>query len=244
MTANPVALITGASGRIGAELARTLHSLQYRIIIHHRSGKEAAEALVQELNQQRPQSAVRLCADMTEAAQLDALANDTLATWSRLDVLVNNASAFYPTPFGQANAQQWDDLMGSNVKAPYLLAQRLLPALKETQGQIINLIDIYAERPLPRHSLYCMSKAALAMMTKSLAQELAPGVRVNGIAPGAILWPESEPDTVQAQELLSKVPLGRLGGPQAIAEALRYLLHAHYVTGQILSVDGGRSLNM
>jgi len=245
-TADKVALITGAARRIGAALTESLHQQGYRIIIHYGQSAAAAQTLSQRLNQQRANSAVCLQADLNDDSQRQQLAQQAMASFGQLDLLVNNASSFYPTAIGSSTTEQWDDLIGSNAKAPFFLSQALAPALKQSGGNIINIADIHAERPLREHTIYCMAKAANVMLTKSLALELAPQVRVNGIAPGAILWPEqaAELDGEQKNNILKKVPLERPGDPEHIANAVNFLIQPNnYITGQVLSIDGGRSLS-
>lgn len=236
----PVALITGGARRIGAEIARQLHAKGYHLLIHYRDSATDANELCAQLNQTRAQSAQAIKADLALTEEVAALAQAAESIWQRLDLLVNNASAFYPTPLGEITDEAWDDLMASNLKAPLFLSQALAPALKKTGGCIINLADIHALRPLKDHSVYCAAKAANLMLTRSLALELAPEVRVNAIAPGAILWPEQNPAT--SESIFSRIPLGRCGSPADIAQALLYLTEARYVTGQMIAVDGGRSL--
>ncbi|MDF1692756.1 MAG: pteridine reductase [Zhongshania sp.] len=241
----PVALITGGAQRIGAEICRQLHSRGYRIIIHYRHSSAAAEQLRDSLNDLRANSATAIAADMTSLAEVQALADTALAVWQRVDVLVNNASGFYPTPIGEATEADWDALMGSNLKGPFFLSQALAPALRDSAGCIINLVDIYAKNPLPSHSIYCMAKAGVMMMTQSLALELAPNIRVNGISPGNILWPEhaSAYWEQEKQALTERVPLKREGEASDIAKTAVFLAaDAPYITGQIIAVDGGRSL--
>ena len=245
MNPPPVALITGASQRIGATICRKLHTQGYRVIIHCRRESAAGTALLEELNQQRSDSAVMLYADLEKVADVERLASDALAQWQRLDALVNNASGFYPTAVGEVSEADWDSLLGSNVKGAFFLSQTLYPALAEQRGAIVNLVDIYGERPLPQHPVYSMAKAALAMMTRSLAVEMAPDVRVNGIAPGAILPPVASDafGEEEAKNVRERVPLQRWGGAAEIAATVRFLLREDsYVTGQIIAVDGGRSL--
>lgn len=243
----PVVLITGAAHRLGAHTAERLHDRGWRVIIHYRSQAARAEALVAGFNKRRPESACALAADLQDSAAPAELARQAEAAWGRLDGLVNNASAFFPTPTAEATLANWDTLINTNLRAPFLLGQACLPALKASQGCIINLIDIYAERPLAQHPIYCASKAGLAMLTRSWARDLAPDVRVNGVSPGAILWPEGEStiDLAYQQSILERTPLRRTGHPDDIAGAITYLLcDAPFVSGQILAVDGGRSLNM
>ncbi len=245
-TDSPVALLTGAARRIGATTARTLHEAGYRVVIHYRGSREDAEALRDELNARRPDSALALQADLSQLEDIEQLAQDALKQWGRIDALVNNASSFYPTPVGEASEEQWNDLMNSNLKAPFFLAQALAESLRENRGAIITIADIHAERPLKNHPIYCAAKAGNVMLTKSLARELAPEVRVNGIAPGAILWPEQEAelDDKSKAKVLDRVPLKRPGDPQDIADTILFLLtKAPYITGQIIAVDGGRSVS-
>ncbi len=243
----PVALVTGAAHRLGAKTAQALHARGWNLIIHYRSQQQKAEALAGDLNQRRPGSAVTLQADLSNLAEVKQLAEQSVALWGRLDGLVNNASVFYPNPTEQATAQDWDSILNTNLRAPFFLLQACLPALRDSAGGVVNLIDIYSERPLPHHPLYCASKAGLAALTRSWAKDLAPSVRVNGVSPGAILWPEGEAelDRSHQQAILEKTPLARTGTPEDIAGAIAFLLcDAPFITGQILPVDGGRSLNM
>ena len=239
------ALITGAGARIGAAIAKALHARGCRVLIHCRSGRKGAESLQNSLNAQRPDSAWTLCADLSTREGVERLVDECLHRTDRLDVLVNNASRFYPTAVGQTTQEQWDDLLNSNLRGPYFVCQGLLPALRAASGSIVNILDVHAQRPMSRHAVYCSSKAGLAMMTLALARELAPAVRVNGVSPGAILWPEPAPAEAVKSGILQRIALGRLGDPQDIASAVVFLaLDATYVTGQILAVDGGRSLYM
>lgn len=241
--ANPLALITGGGRRIGAAIAVHLHGAGYDIAIHYRHSAAAAGALAERLNQARPGSAATFAADFDQIDASDDLIAAVLAHFGRLDALINNASRFFPTPLGSIAAAHWDELFASNARAPLFLAQAAAPALGKQQGAILNLIDIYAAQPLAGHTVYCMAKAALAMMTLSLARELAPAVRVNGIAPGAVLWPEAGMPERDRAALIARTPLKRCGRPEDIAAAALFLLRdAPFVTGQILNVDGGRSL--
>ena len=241
----PVALITGAGRRVGAVIARTLHAAGYDLALHYRSSIDAARALADELEQQRPASTLLLQAELAELATLAPLIEQLLAHYGRLDALVNNASAFYATPIGSATPAQWNELFASNVQAPFFLCQAALPALRAAGGSIVNLVDIYAERPLADYPLYCMAKAALAAMTRSLALDLGPEVRVNGVAPGAVMWPSEGKSAAEQAAMLARTPLHRAGGPQDVAGAVLWLLRdAPYVTGQILRVDGGRTLTI
>lgn len=239
-----VALITGAAHRIGATTARTLHRAGMNIVIHYRNSDTAAKTLQQELEATRPHSIALLQGDLHQTAQFPTLVEQAAAHWGQLDVLINNASTFYPTPLGEITETVWDDLIGSNLKAPLFLAQAAAPYLQRQQGNIINIVDIHADRPLKAHPVYSIAKAGLAMLTKSLARELGPEVRVNGVAPGAILWPENEMDDATKAEILSRTALKRTGEPADIARTALFLIRdAHYITGQILSVDGGRTLS-
>jgi pteridine reductase len=241
----PIALITGAARRVGRVIARTLHDAGYDLALHYRNGKAEAEQLAAELESQRANSVLLLGCELAQIAELDKLVLRTVQRYGRLDALINNASSFYPTAIGEASETQWDELFASNAKAPFFLAQAAAPHLRAARGVIVNLVDIYAERPLARHTIYCMAKAANAMLVMSLARELGPEVRVNGVAPGAVLWPEAGKSTVEQQELLGKSALRRAGAPEDVAGAVLYLLRdATFVTGQILKVDGGRMLTV
>lgn len=243
MKQSPVVIITGAAKRLGAGMAKHFHQQGYTVVITYHSSKEDAESLVAELNQQRANSAYAYALDINDCASFAAWAEIVQQQCGRIDVLINNASAFYPTPFEQSQERQWDELFNVNAKAAYFLGQACAPAIAKQQGCIINMVDIYAEKPLKQHPIYSMSKAAIAMLTKSLALELAPQIRVNGISPGAILWPENSTPEWE-QSLLDKIPLQRKGSIEAIAEAAYSLASNNYITGQIIAVDGGRSLNM
>ena len=238
------ALVTGAARRIGAGIARRLHAAGYDLALHYRGSAADMHALAAELEAARPGSTRVLQADLAQFDRLPELVAKTVGHFGRLDALVNNASDFFPTPFGTTTPQQWDALFAVNARAPFFLAQAAAPHLRASRGCILNLVDVYAERPLPGHPVYCMAKAALLMATKSLALELAPEVRVNAVAPGAILWPEHDEANGEAQAaLLARTPLSRTGTPEEIAEAVRWLLRdASYVTGQVMRVDGGRML--
>jgi pteridine reductase len=239
----PVALITGSARRVGAVIAGRLHAAGYDLALHHRSSGAAMASLVAELEAVRAGSTLVLQAELAEAERLPGLVDAVVTRYGRLDGLVNNASAFYPTPIGSATPAHWDELFAANARAPFFLSQAAAPALRASRGAIVNLVDIYAERPLKHHTLYGMAKAALVAMTQSLARELAPEVRVNAVAPGAVLWPEAGKAEQEKAALLANTPLGRAGEPGDVAEAVRWLLRdAAYVTGQILRVDGGRSL--
>lgn len=239
------ALVTGAAARLGRAMARELHR-DHRVIVHYRHSAAAARGLVDELNGIRPDSAAALHSKLAGAGDCERLAAEAVDLWGGVDTLVNNASAFHPTPIGDANEEQWDQIIGSNLKAPFFLSQALAETLARDNGCIVNMADIHAERPMPRHTLYCAAKAGLVMLTKSLALELAPRVRVNAIAPGAILWPEQERvDDAARARILSRIPLARTGGEKDIVRTLRFLVsEAPYISGQVIAVDGGRSLNI
>jgi pteridine reductase len=239
----PVALITGAAKRVGAAIARSLHAAGYDLALHYRRSRDEMQALCAELEGARAGSTLAIAADLADVDGLPRIVETCTARFGRLDALVNNASAFFPTPIGTISAQQWDDLFASNARAPLFLAQAAAPALRAAHGSIVNLIDIYAERPMPRHPVYSMAKAALAMLTLALAKELAPEVRVNAVAPGAVLWPESGKPAADQAELIARTPLQRAGSPQDVATAVLFLVRdATFTTGQTLRVDGGRSL--
>lgn len=237
----PVALITGAAKRLGAKTTRELHQAGFDVIIHYHSSQKAAQALATQLNESRANSAHTLQADLNNHHQVIALACAAIQIHHRLDVLINNASTFYPTPLADASESQWQDLFASNSKAPYFLAQQLSNELAKQQGCIINMVDIYASRPKAQHSIYSMAKSSLVTLTKSLAKELAPDIRVNGVAPGVILWPETISEA-EKQQLLADIPLAKIGDPKQIAETILFLIRNDYITGQIIAVDGGRSL--
>ena len=238
-----VALITGSARRLGAMTAETLHAAGMKVIIHYRNASQDAIKLQAKLEQDRPDSVFLLKADLLETEKFGELLDGILQKAGQLDVLVNNASSFYPTQIGNITEQDWDDLMGSNVKAPLFLSQVAAPYLQATEGVIINMVDIHADRPLKNHTVYVMAKAALVMLTKSLARELGPKVRVNAVAPGAILWPEHGMDDATQAHIVEATALKRSGEPADIANAILYLVRdAKYTTGQILTVDGGRTL--
>ena len=237
------ALITGAARRIGAAITKRLHEAGVSVAIHYRSSDVDAKELCELLNDARPDSAEVFGADLSDTAGLTGLMDAVVKWGGGLDILINNASAFYPTPIGNISESHWDDLIGSNLKAPLFLSQAAWPHLKSSQGVIINLLDIHSKRPLRNHPLYASSKAGLAMLTLSLAKDMAPEVRVNGIAPGAILWPEEGMTESIKEDILNQVPLGKPGEARDIADCVIYLVRdATYVTGQIIAVDGGRSI--
>ena len=242
-TPAPVALVTGGARRLGAAIVRRLHAAGYAVAVHCRDSGAEAAALAASLESTRPGSARVLQADLARFDALPELVAHTVGHFGRLDALVNNAAAFFPTPAGTVTPAQWDTLLGTNLRAPFFLSQAAAPHLKATHGGIVNIADIHGEAPLAGHTIYCMAKAALLMLTRSLALELAPEVRVNSIAPGAILWPEHGKPAAEKTALLEKIPLGRTGEAADIAEAVRWLLQdAHYTTGEVLHVDGGRGI--
>ena len=237
-----VALITGGARRIGAAIARTLHAEGMNLIIHYRNSGDNAKTLADELNQHRLGSVALAKADLEKTEDCSRLAQQAIDAFGRIHALINNASAFFPTPLGEISQKHWETLLGVNLKAPFFLSQACAEALTSTQGAIINLTDIYAKRPLPKHLVYSVSKAGLVALTHSLAQELGPDVRVNAIAPGAILWPESGDTQENQEEIIRRTPLGRLGDPGDIAGTVLFLLRdAPFITGQVINVDGGRS---
>ncbi len=242
---NPVALITGAAKRIGAEIAKALHQKGFNVVIHYLNSATEAQALCDALNQDRADSAIAIAGNIVEVEECKTIAQLSIQKWQRLDLLVNNASSFYPTPIVEATEQQWEDLMGTNLKASFFLTKYLSDALAKNSGNIINIIDIHADRPLKAHPIYSVAKAGHAMLTKSLAKELAPNIRVNGVAPGNILWPTAENPILEDEKksILERIPLRRQGDVSDITQAVIFLAcHAPYITGQIIAVDGGRSL--
>lgn len=242
------AIITGAARRIGAEIARLLHENGMNIVIHYNNSQTEAEQLRDELNTKRKNSAILVKADLREMARLPEIIQVAVKQWGRVDVLVNNASRFYQTAIESVTESNWDDLLTSNLKAPFFLSQSALPYLKKTQGLIINLADIHAERPLRNYPIYSVSKAGIVMLTKALAKEVGPEVRVNAIAPGETLWPEgssNEMSDALKQKIINRIVLKRKGDPLYVAKAVLYLVRdAEYVTGQVITVDGGRALYM
>ena len=239
----PVVLITGAARRIGAAVVRRLHAEGFDIALHYHRSTVEAQALAAELNAARADSVLTLDADLADSARLATMVNEAARWHGRLDALVNNASSFHATPVGSIDGAAWDNLFASNARAPLFLSQAAAPYLAMQQGAIVNMVDIYAERPLREHTVYGMAKAALVAMTQSLAIELAPQVRVNAIAPGAILWPENGKDYTERDAMIAATPLKRCGDPKDIASTVLWLLRdARFVTGQVIRVDGGRSL--
>lgn len=253
-----VAIITGSARRIGASIAETLHQQGFHTVIHYNHSKNEAENLVSRLLQNRADSAVALQADLQSVSDLNTLAESAIAQWGQVDLLVNNASCFYPTPIASKPAtnkthsefkiDDWSSIIDTNLRAPYILSLLLADELRKVDGSIVNLVDIYSERPLKNHSIYNISKAGMAMITQTLAMELAPSIRVNGVSPGAILWPEGENDIAEQEvaqaRIVSQTPLARSGSPNDICKAVSYLVSSEFVTGQIIKVDGGRSLHL
>lgn len=241
--AGKTVLITGAARRLGAAMARGFHAAGANVALHfHRSAADA-KRLCEELNATRSNSAIAIEGDLLDLQRLPGIVADAVAALGRLDVLINNASTFYPTPVDSVTAAQWDDLMGTNLRAPLFLAQAAAPHLRQSRGSILNMIDIHGQRPLPEHPVYSTAKAGLAMLTRSLARELGPEVRVNGIAPGPILWPEGGLDPALQREIIDKTLLKRSGATGDIVRtALFFAKDAPYITGQIVAVDGGRSV--
>ena len=238
-----VVMITGAARRIGAAIARAMHVAGYDLALHARHSHSELAALAAELDGARAGSVLTLSADFADASQLAPLVDASIARFGRLDGLVNNASAFYATPLGEISPAQWDDLFAANARAPLFLAQAAAPHLAARRGAIVNIADIYAERALAGSSVYTMAKAALIAATRALALELAPDVRVNAVAPGAVLWPDAGKQPQERERLLARTPLARTATPEEIADAVRWLLaDASYVTGQVIRVDGGRSI--
>jgi pteridine reductase len=237
-----VALITGGAHRIGAAIARLLHAHGMRLVIHYHSSETDAHALQGDLHKARPDSVMLVRGDLSAGEKLlKNLVYETIERFGRLDVLINNASRFYPTPFGEASEAQWEELVATNLKAPFFLAQAALPHLKKSNGSVINIADIYGERPLTGYPIYSIAKAGLIMLTKALARDLGPEVRANAIAPGVILWPEAGLDEMSKQRIISRTPLKRSGEPGDIARTVLFLIRdGSYMTGQVIAVDGGR----
>jgi pteridine reductase len=239
-------LVTGAAKRVGRSIARELHAAGANIMVHYRNATAAAEAMVAEMNALRPGSAVCQQADLLDIDALSSLVANTVAHFGRLDALVNNASSFYATPLGAIDLAAWEDLLGSNLKAPLFLTQAAAPYLKAAHGAVVNITDIHAERPLAGYPLYCAAKAGLLGLTRALAIEMAPEVRVNAVAPGPILWPDDSAfDRSMRDGIVEHTLLKRAGSPQDIARAVRFLLNdASFVTGQVINVDGGRTAHL
>ena len=243
----PVVLVTGAARRVGAEIARTLHAAGANVVLHYRASAAEAEALAAGLNARREKSALAVRHDLGESAGLSALIEGIVGHFGQLDALVNNASSFYPTPVGAINAAAWDDLIGSNLKGPLFLSQAAATHLAAANGCIVNITDIHAERPLKGYPLYCAAKAGLLGLTRALALELAPAVRVNAVAPGAIEWPENDSDFPpdERKAIIDHTLLKRVGSPADIARTVKFLIFdAPYITGQVINVDGGRTAHL
>jgi pteridine reductase len=241
-----VVIVTGAARRVGAAIARRLHAAGAALMLHYKSAEPDALALQRELNAVRQDSVALIKADLLDLTGLAEIVRNTVVRFERIDALVNNASSFFPTPVGDITDAHWDDLIGTNLKAPLFLSQAAAPHLRKTGGCIVNMTDIHAERPLKNYVVYSVAKAGLAGLTRSLARELGPEIRVNGVAPGPILWPEDDSfDEVSRQRIVSHTLLKRTGEPDDLARAVYYLIaEAPYVTGQIIAVDGGRSVNI
>lgn len=242
-----VALITGAARRIGAEIARELHADGLNVVLHYQNSEAEAKSLCASLNVLRPDSAMLVRGDLCEISKLDALVAEAVKPWGRLDVLVNNASRFYRTPAGAVTEAAWDDLMDANVKAQFFISQAAAPYLEKQQGCIINIADIHGERPMQDYSTYCISKAALIMLTKALAKDWGGKIRVNAISPGQMIFPEGENELTDAikEKIIKRTVMNRIGSPTEIAKAVVFLVRgANYITGHVLAVDGGRSLTI
>ena len=238
-----VALVTGGARRVGAAIVRTLHAAGATVVIHANRSTDEAGALRDALNAERAGSADAVRCDLDETGELAPLVEHLVARHGRLDALINNASGFQPSPIGRTNEALWDELMGSNLKAPFFLSQAAAPALRKSRGCIVNIVDIHARKPMRDYAVYCAAKAGLAMLTLALAKDLGPEVRVNGVAPGAILWPEAGMDPQVQEEIVATTTLKRVGDPSDVAHTVRFLVaDAPYITGQIISVDGGRSI--
>jgi len=241
--AGKTVLITGAARRVGAAIVRAMHGAGANFVVHYRKSANEAAQLADELNAKRGKSVVTMQADLLDIAKLPSLVEFAVRTFGGLDVLVNNASSFYPTPVGEITPAAWDDLMGSNLKVPLFLSQTAAPALRKSSGLIVNIVDIHSLRPLRNYTVYCAAKAGLHMLTRSLAKELGPEVRVNGISPGPVLWPEGPTDAAGREKVVDSTILKRMGTPEDIARtALFFAASAPFITGQILAVDGGRSV--
>ncbi|MCK5813132.1 MAG: pteridine reductase [Cocleimonas sp.] len=241
---NKVALVTGSARRIGAVISRTLHAEGANVVVHYRNSSKDAKLLCAELNQLRQDSCITVQGDLNGIETLPHMIETVINKMGRLDILVNNASSFYPTPMGEISEKDWDNLMGSNLKAPLFLSQAVMPHLKASNGCIVNIVDVHGFRPMKNYPVYSMAKAGLLMLTQSLARELGPDIRVNGVAPGAILWPERDANQSDQQTVLAKTALKREGTPEDIAKTVLFLVRdASYITGQVIPVDGGRMLN-
>jgi pteridine reductase len=245
--AEKVALITGGARRVGAAICRLLHASGVDLMVHYRRSADEARALQAELNAARADSVALVQADLLNLSSLPTMVAETVRRFGRLDVLINNASSFFPTPVGEITEQEWDDLVGTNLKTPMFLSQAAAPHLKRNQGCIVNIVDIHADRPMRNHLVYSLAKGGLVALTRSLASELGPEVRVNGVSPGVIMWPEDErwADELARQRIVQSTLLKRVGDPDDVARTVRFLVFdAPYVTGQIIAVDGGRSIHL
>ncbi|MDG2296722.1 MAG: pteridine reductase [Gammaproteobacteria bacterium] len=241
---NKWVLITGGAKRIGARIARTLHAQDMNLVIHFNTSSDDANELCSELNSIRNDSAIAIGANLTNPDEVESLIKKVIERTGQLDVLINNASTFYPTPIEDITLDDWDNLVGTNLKAPLFLCKYAAPHIKKSKGSIINMVDIHASKPLKKHPIYGHAKSGLVMLTRSLAKDLAPEVRVNGIAPGMILWPENEPPEEIKQKVVNQIPLKRSGEPNDIAKTVLFLIaDADYITGQIIAVDGGRGIS-
>ena len=237
------ALVTGGGKRIGATIAETLHNEGFNLAIHYNSSSDAAEQLCAQLNAKKQDSSIAIGADLLDQSSLENLIPSLIEKTKRLDVLVNNASTFYPTPIEKIALEDWDNLFGTNLKAPLFLSKYAAKYLQQSRGTIINIIDIHSKKPLKDHPIYGSAKSGLAMLTRSLASDLAPDVRVNGISPGLILWPENNPSDQVKNNILQKIPLKKIGTSEDIANCVLFLIKdAPYMTGEIIAVDGGRSM--
>ena len=237
------ALVTGGGKRIGATIVETLHNKGFNVAIHYNSSSNAADQLCAQLNAKKQDSSIAIEADLTDQDSLESLIPSLLEKTKRLDVLINNASTFYPTPIEKIALEDWENLFGTNLKAPLFLSKYAAQHLKQTQGTIINIIDIHSKKPLKEHPIYGSAKSGLAMLTRSLASDLAPDVRVNGISPGLILWPDKNPSEQAKNNILQQIPLKKIGTSEDIANAVAFLIEdAPYITGEIIAIDGGRSI--
>jgi pteridine reductase len=237
------ALVTGGARRVGAAITRRLHAAGASVLVHYRDSETEAAAPAAELNAVRPKSAATVKAELLAPIAPRALVSAALQAFGRLDVLVNNASSFFAVPLGEIESSHWEELIGSNLRAPLFICQEAAPQLARHQGAIVNIVDIHAERPLKGYPLYSVAKAGLASLTRALALELAPHVRVNGVAPGAIAWPEDgQFEDAERKRIVATTPLGRIGSPEDIAQAVLYLACAGFVTGQVVAIEGGRFL--
>lgn len=243
--ASKVALITGGARRVGAEIVRTLHEAGMNVVVHYNASADEGESLCQDLNQKRPNSATAIHADLQAIENEQALVDEAAAVWGRLDALINNASRFYRTMMGEVTDYAWEDLMNSNLKAPFFLSQAAASYLKAKRGVIINIGDVSVKRPVKDYAVYCISKGGLITLTKALAKELGPDIRVNAVSPGSVMWPEGENSLSEdlKEKIIKRTSLQRAGSPEDIAKAVLYLVRdADYVTGQVIQVDGGRLL--